>query len=318
MFNSTIVDVAAGLLFAFLAVSLAASSINEAIASLLNRRGTALLIGIRKLLNDPKEDGLVLQIYNHALTHPQGDGAAPTVATVQGPLPAYMDPADFAVALVDGVLTLHGPAPVADAFVTGLVVTDTVAAVVVTAGGDGAPPPPPPIKDAIAQITDPQLKRTLERLYARADGEITRFEASVADWFAGAMDRVSGVYKRYCQLWAFLIALVIVVLLNIDAIHIAKILWQQPWLAKGIMSAPAENATAALAQFDQLGLPLGWTGWPVWQYFSENLPLLGWLSAIVGWLITALATLFGAPFWFDLLQRVTRLKGSGPAPGKQA
>lgn len=316
MFNSTIVDVAAGLVFAFLAVSLAASSINEAIASLLNSRGTALLAGIRKLLNDPEEDGLVLQIYNHALTHPQGNGAASAVGTVQGPLPSYMDPPDFAAALVDSVLALHGSPPAPDVVVTGIV-TDTVAAVVVTTGGDGAPPPPPPIEEAIANIPNPQLRRTLQGLYARADGQITRFEASVADWFDGAMDRVSGVYKRYSQLWAFLIALVIVVLLNIDAIHIAKVLWQQPWLAKGFAATPMDNAAAALAQFDQLGLPLGWTGWPVWQYFDKGLPLLGWLSAIVGWLITALATLFGAPFWFDLLQRVTRLRGSGPAPGEK-
>lgn len=314
MFNSTIVDVVAGLLFAFLAVSLAASSINEAIASLLNSRGTALLTGIRKLLNDSGEAGLVLHIYNHALTHPQGNGAASTVATVPGPLPAYMEPANFAAALVDGVLTLHGPAPAPDVVVTGIV-TDTVAAVVVTAGGDAAAPPPPPIKDAIANIPDPQLKRTLEQLYARADGEITRFEAAVADWFDGAMDRVSGVYKRYTQLWAFLIALAIVVLLNIDAIHIAKVLWQQPSLAKGITVAPSGNATDALTQLSQLGQPLGWTGWPIGQYFTESLPLLGWANAIVGWLITALATLFGAPFWFDLLQRVTRLRGAGPAPG---
>jgi hypothetical protein len=33
-----------------------------------------------------------------------------------------------------------------------------------------------------------------------------------------------------------------------------------------------------------------------------------------GWLVTALATLFGAPFWFDVLQSVTRLKGAGPSP----
>jgi hypothetical protein len=317
MFNSTIVDVVAGLLFAFLAISLAASSINEAIASLLNSRGTALLAGIQKFLNDPTEDGLVLQIYNHALTHPQGNGAASTVSTVQRPLPAYMEPAKFAAALVDSVLALHGPASASNAVLTGIVVTDAVAAVVVTTGGDGASPPPPPIKDAIAQIPNPQLRRTLERLYARADGEITRFEVAVADWFDGAMDRVSGLYKRYSQLWVFLIALAIVVLLNIDAIHIAKVLWQQPWLAKGITAASMGNAAAALAQFDQLGLPLGWTGWPIGQYFGESLPLLGWLSAIVGWLITALATLFGAPFWFDLLQRVTRLRGSGPAPGGQ-
>jgi len=303
MLNSTIVDVAAGLLFAFLAVSLAASSINEAIASLLNSRGTALLAGIRKLLNDPKENGLVLQIYNHALAHPQGNGAAATVDTVQGPLPAYMEPAKFAAALVDGVLALYPPAPVANA--------------AVPAEGDAAPPAPPAIKDAIDRIPDAQLKRTLQQLYARADGEMTRFEAAVADWFDGAMDRVSGLYKRYTQLWAFLIAVAIVVLLNIDAIHIAKVLWQQPSLAKGITVAPAGNATDALLQLDQLGLPLGWTGWPIGQYISASLPPLGWASAIVGWLITALATLFGAPFWFDLLQRVVRLKGSGPAPGKK-
>jgi hypothetical protein len=317
MFNSTIVDVVAGLLFAFLAVSLAASSINEAIASLLNSRGKALLVGIQKLLNDPKSDGLVLQIYNHALTHPQGDGDASTVSTVQSPLPSYMDPSNFAAALVDSVLALHGQPPAPDIVVTGIV-TDTVAAVVVTTGGDGAPPPPPPIEAAIASIPNPQLRRTLQGLYARADGQLTRFEASVADWFDGAMDRVSGVYKRYSQLWAFLIALAIVVLLNIDAIHIAKVLWQQPWLAKGLTAVPMDNPAAAMAQFDKLGLPLGWTGWPVGQYFSENLPLLGWLSALVGWLITALATLFGAPFWFDLLQRVTRLRGSGPAPGEKS
>lgn len=304
MFNSTIVDMSAGLLFAFLAVSFAASSINEAIASLLNSRGTALLAGIRRLLNDPHENGLVLQIYNHALTHPQGNGAASTVSAVEGPLPAYMDPAKFAAALVDGVLALHGPAAATEA--------------AVPAEGDAAPPPPPPIKAAIANIPDAQLKRTLERLYARADGEVTRFEAAVADWFDGAMDRVSGIYKRYSQLWAFLIAVTIVVLLNIDAIHIAKVLWQQPWLAKSITGAPAANATDALLQLDRLGLPLGWTGWPIGQYVSNDMSLLGWLGAIVGWLITALATLFGAPFWFDLLQRVVRLKGSGPAPGKQS
>ncbi len=35
---------------------------------------------------------------------------------------------------------------------------------------------------------------------------------------------------------------------------------------------------------------------------------------LFGWLITAAGTVFGAPFWFDLLQRVIRLKSSGPSP----
>ena len=38
------------------------------------------------------------------------------------------------------------------------------------------------------------------------------------------------------------------------------------------------------------------------------------MEMVVGWLITALATLFGAPFWFDALQQFVRLKGAGPSP----
>jgi hypothetical protein len=39
---------------------------------------------------------------------------------------------------------------------------------------------------------------------------------------------------------------------------------------------------------------------------------------LLGWLITAAGTMFGAPFWFDTLQRVVRLKSSGPKPQGEA
>jgi hypothetical protein len=45
--------------------------------------------------------------------------------------------------------------------------------------------------------------------------------------------------------------------------------------------------------------------------------LLKSLEVALGWLITAFATLFGAPFWFDTLQRIVRLKGSGPSPAEK-
>jgi hypothetical protein len=41
------------------------------------------------------------------------------------------------------------------------------------------------------------------------------------------------------------------------------------------------------------------------------------LGLLVGWLLTAVATLFGAPFWYDLLQQFVRLKGSGPSPAEK-
>jgi hypothetical protein len=43
-----------------------------------------------------------------------------------------------------------------------------------------------------------------------------------------------------------------------------------------------------------------------------------WFDMLGGWLITATSTLYGAPFWFDLLQQVIHLRSTGPAPQNQA
>jgi hypothetical protein len=38
---------------------------------------------------------------------------------------------------------------------------------------------------------------------------------------------------------------------------------------------------------------------------------LGVLSKLVGIVFTALAASLGAPFWFDLLQKITKVRSSG-------
>jgi len=35
---------------------------------------------------------------------------------------------------------------------------------------------------------------------------------------------------------------------------------------------------------------------------------------VAGWVVTASTTLFGAPFWFDLLQRAVQLRSTGNRP----
>jgi hypothetical protein len=42
------------------------------------------------------------------------------------------------------------------------------------------------------------------------------------------------------------------------------------------------------------------------------------LVKLLGWLMTALAALFGAPFWFDTLQRFVSLRGTGDPPAEAA
>lgn len=74
MLDTPLLNTAIGLVFCFAAMALAASTVTEALASLVKLRANTLVTGIQQMLNDPKLNGLALQIYNHALVSPQGDG----------------------------------------------------------------------------------------------------------------------------------------------------------------------------------------------------------------------------------------------------
>ena len=74
MFGSTILDVAAGIIFGFLAISLFTSASVEAINSALNVRVKNLRTGIMALVNDPNFTGLAKELYQHALDQPARPG----------------------------------------------------------------------------------------------------------------------------------------------------------------------------------------------------------------------------------------------------
>ena len=146
----------------------------------------------------------------------------------------------------------------------------------------------------------------LEGVVDRAAGDMTRMRGDIASWFENSMDRISGAYKRKTQICSFLVALVLVVGLNVSAIDVGRTMWLQPMIARRV--APKANLTAvqALDELRELEIPVGWSRRKLSSFH-------GWdgFEMMAGWLITAVATLFGAPFWFDTLQRVVRLKGSG-------
>jgi len=130
------------------------------------------------------------------------------------------------------------------------------------------------------------------------------------------MDRVSGSYKRQSQRWCFVIALVIAVIFNIDSFNLFKTLWQHPAFVAEISSPQtASEAIQALDKLKELEkLPIGWqTDIP----FSEHRKTLTEHPiTLVGWIITASASLFGGPFWFDLLKKLINLRGTGAKPKK--
>jgi hypothetical protein len=275
MFGSTVLDLALGLIFTFLIISLVTSAVTETFASALAWRANTLLQGVKDLLNDPQFEGLARSIYNHAAVNARADGTATSEAQL-GVKPSYIDAKQFASALIDIAQLAPG--------------TDVAA-----------------LQARInAAVVNPQLNTMLNGIVVRAGGNINRIRDDIAAWFDTGMDRVAGSYKRKTQVWAFFIALGLAIILNIDTVKIAQALWDQPMLLKDFPPPPA-TAIDALNQVQSLGLPFGWSK-DAFAY-AQSGPNLAYV--IAGWLISAVATLFGAPFWFDALQKITQLRGAG-------
>jgi hypothetical protein len=73
---------------------------------------------------------------------------------------------------------------------------------------------------------------------------------------------------------------------------------------------PDQAAATASKLFNALepAFLIGWVKGPQ-PYDGPSL-----FIAITSWLMVAGSALFGASFWFDILQRITHVKGTGPKP----
>ncbi len=98
MFGSYVLEVAIGLVFVYMLVSLLCSTINEqVIARFLNLRAKTLEDGIKNMLADPQGNGLAKQLYENPLIK----GLSQNAASGKPREPSYI-PADiFAQALID-------------------------------------------------------------------------------------------------------------------------------------------------------------------------------------------------------------------------
>jgi hypothetical protein len=330
-------DVAIGLFFAFFLLSVLCSAINEAIATTFAWRSKTLLAALRSMLaDDSPMPERAKQSADHATAPaagtpkpPKGDQGADddtqgTILTrvldhplirsqvnetdrrgVRRVVPSYLPSRTFALALLD---TLTDERDASDnAFVQA--------------------------EKAVGEVDNPQVKGALSTLLADARGNVDRFRDGVEGWFDATMARASGWYKRRAQLSLWVIAAVVTVAFNADAAHIASSLWKDPALRASVVAqaqkavddgdqsdlekakpngTEGETLTTKIDRVRELGLPLGWStdkSDPRWPDDT-----VGWLAKIAGLLATVVALSLGAPFWFDLLGKVSRLKGTGAPP----
>lgn len=321
MFDSVVLDIAIGLIFVFLATSLAITAGNELLASLFKWRAKDLWTGLRMLTGRGKaaadgESDLVREIYQHPLIrglHRDDDTSGGRKA------PSYIPANLFAMALLDIALRPAGE-------------TRSIANIGIEE-----------IRQTLNARRDKLGNRVTDALqtfvnYAEADSRaaltaLEKLQHDVEGWFNAGMDRVSEIYKRRAQLFSLILAVTFVSVLNLDSIRITRSLSNDPVLRAALIErataaakeeaattpatapAPSEatmamSATAIaldkvqadISTVTQLGIPLGWEGNAPEPTFSW------WLRKVFGLLITALAASLGAPFWFDVLKKATSLR----------
>ncbi|NMG06172.1 hypothetical protein [Brasilonema sp. UFV-L1] len=164
--------------------------------------------------------------------------------------------------------------------------------------------------------------------------EMNQFQKEVETWFDRSMDRTSGVYRRNAKGVSILIGISVAILTNTDTFFVLKRLSQDSAIRSAItQSAIQQNIIDnenARNQFKELlgnaSVPIGWQN--ISQQFeplrtSRGNSLNNWLLRIwlvfkifFGWIVSGLAIAMGAPFWFDILNKVINVRNSGPKPTK--
>jgi hypothetical protein len=295
--NSRILGVAIGLGTIFLFYSLAVTQVNEWLAGLLSWRAKFLANGIKDKLLDGKLGEELLQ---HPLIASMGFN--------KKGLPSYIPGTTFARALLD-VIAREGSAR------PGASWADTID------------------QEKIAGVVGTRLATVIKNDAMKThDAEI-----KLAHWFDDSMDRMSGAYKRRARLWSFVIGTALVGATNADTLVMAARFWSDP-VAREAEVAAAQKFVAQCAKNErgelecpkvpaeirasiESEIPMKWSR-AEWRGVSGVLGWSGWLwwvlLKVIGLVMSALAVSLGAPFWFDLLQKIAPSFRSAGTPPQRA
>lgn len=317
MFGSDLLGVAVGLAVLYLLLSIVCSAGSELIESLLKYRAQHLARGLREMLADPDGSGMVKKLYEHPLIFALFQGSYDAKRFRN--LPSYIPSHAFAVALLD---IARGSTSGSDIRAPVANIRDVVAQSAAL---------PLPLKTAVLSLID------------AAGGDPDRAVQKIEDWYDATMDRVGGWYKRHTQWVLLALGLGVAIALNADTIAVFRSLVNNPaersalvgvaqeyakaYQAPAPTAAPVSSAPmnqsvgesskacstpecrvrSSLNDIRSRGLPLTWSK-DVPGAVPTSLQEAG-LKAL-GLLLTAILVTFGAPFWFDLLNKIVTLRAT--------
>jgi hypothetical protein len=323
MLDLPALDVAIGLVFLYLVLALVCSTINESISTAIGLRARFLQSGILNLLSAaPKTTEAGIQtarsFYGHPLVQglirpgrgpdPSLDPTGTTRLWRRPPYPSYLPSRTFVAALTD--LARDAEAKLDD--------IDPKEADAARARIEKASEG---LEKSLAALPNARLSEAMLALYRSTSGRAEDFQHAAEQWFDDSMERVSGWYRRKVQLILFGIATLLVFLLNADTLAAGRVLWRDDATRAAVVKraeAAAAKGDAGDVTVDQavkdLDLPLGWElslGDGPTQIPNDWLSILAKLGGLV---LTIGAVMLGAPFWFDLLSKVARVRATGAPP----
>jgi hypothetical protein len=296
-------------------VNFVASSGTEALASTFKWRAKMLFRNMKALLNDDVTK-LVTELYRDALINPRSSGETEGKA-LEEKLPSYIDPTAFANSIIS-ILKLNQELL-----------------------NDLKSQPDDVLLNSVKNLPhinqNEQLAKLLAGSIRRNDGDLDAIRKATADWFERSADRISGSYKRRTQLSNFLIAFVIAVIFNVNPLPPSIAALTQ------VKVPPSDGTAVAVAGGVNVVAPTAANGGnganghstqrnggqgQVAAGNGEAAQLQSAASArinaaretaikVLGWLLTALSTLLGAPFWFSALSLVSTVRGSGSKPSEK-
>jgi hypothetical protein len=222
-------DVAIGLIFVYLLVSLFVTAMNEYVSSFLNKRSEFLLQRVQSLLGgdgSEKKTGEwsseMCAVWNHPLISAlKSHSTTEDHCTKRGALlknaPSYIPGKTFAVALTE---TLKPSDKAHLSFAE--------------------------LKTAISGIqNNDALKNALLPMLDDAEGKLDTFQQNVATWFDRAMDRTSGTYKRWIHRLTFWAGFAVAIAFNVNSLQLIDNLWRDPVARAGLVAQASKSAQSA-------------------------------------------------------------------------
>ena len=312
MFDNAVIEVAIGLAFVYCIYSLFTTIINEIIASALSLRARMLKRAIKRMLMDNDETFLGKKLFNEFFEHPlikyMSSGFFYRT-------PSYISQGSFSKTLIDILKKYDSP--------------DTKSEI-------------QKVKDKLDELGkkenlpkwESDTIKLINSFLNDAKDDLDKFKDKLEGWFNDTMERASGWYKRQTQLIIIFLGFILAIGFNVNTFEIVSRLSNDKAAREQIINI-AENYvkdrqstvsdTSTSQRLDSLVLKAKILYEeevePVNQIFSLGLASWdqtgGFWNSILGCLITALAISLGAPFWFDMLSKLVKLRGTGSKPAEE-